>query len=178
MTMPVDPLRDPEPLIRRIYSYVAFRIGDGAEAEDVTSEVFERALRYRSSYDPRRGEPVSWLIGIARRCIDDAFRVSNSGAGADVGVADSGDLEADALRRVAVARALGRLAQRDGELLALRYGADLQNRAIASLLEMTPEAIDVALHRARQRLREELIREGEPLGVSPVDRPASGPAHV
>ena len=38
-----DPLADPEPLIRRVYAYVAYRIGDGPDAEDVTSEVFERA---------------------------------------------------------------------------------------------------------------------------------------
>ena len=64
-----DPLRDPERLIRRVYSYVAYRIGDGPEAEDVTSDVFERALRYRHSFDPKKGEPIAWLLGIAHRCI-------------------------------------------------------------------------------------------------------------
>ena len=53
-----DPLADPAPLIRRVYSYVAYRIGDGPDAEDLTSEVFERALKYRESYDPDRGGPV------------------------------------------------------------------------------------------------------------------------
>ena len=53
-----DPLANPRPLIRRVYSYVAYRIGDGPDAEDVTSEVFERALRYRASYDESRGQPV------------------------------------------------------------------------------------------------------------------------
>src|SRR6266550_3208333 len=69
-----DPLRDPEPLVRRVYAYVAYRIGDGPDAEDVTSDVFERALRYRDSYDPRKGEPLPWLFGIARRCVEDSFR--------------------------------------------------------------------------------------------------------
>jgi len=32
-----DPLANPEPLIRRVYAYVAYRIGDGPDAEDVTS---------------------------------------------------------------------------------------------------------------------------------------------
>ena len=64
-----DPFVDAAPLIRRVYSYVAYRIGDGPEAEDLTSETFERAVRYRSSYDARRGGPLPWLIGIARRCI-------------------------------------------------------------------------------------------------------------
>jgi len=38
-----DPLANPEPLIRRVYAYVAYRLGDGPDAEDVTSQVFERA---------------------------------------------------------------------------------------------------------------------------------------
>src|SRR5918999_4894134 len=50
-----DPLANPEPLIRRVYSYVAYRLGDGPDAEDVTSDVFERALRYRESYDRQKG---------------------------------------------------------------------------------------------------------------------------
>jgi DNA-directed RNA polymerase specialized sigma24 family protein len=65
-----DPLGNLEPLIKRVYAYVAYRVGDGHDAEDLTSETFERALRYRKSYDPRKGEPIAWLLGIAKRCID------------------------------------------------------------------------------------------------------------
>src|ERR671935_101794 len=71
-----DPLANPEPLIRRVYAFVAYRLGDGPDAEDVTSETFERALRYRESYDRRKGEPLTWLIGIARRCIDDGLALA------------------------------------------------------------------------------------------------------
>ena len=42
-----DPLADPEPLIRRVYAYVAYRIGAGPDAEDVTSDVFELGTRSR-----------------------------------------------------------------------------------------------------------------------------------
>src|SRR5439155_20570156 len=65
-----DPLANPEPLIRRVYAYAAYRLGDGPDAEDATSDAFERALRYRESYDRRKGEPAAWLIGIARRSVD------------------------------------------------------------------------------------------------------------
>ena len=65
-----DPLDNPEPLIRRVYAYTAYRVGPGADAEDITSEVFERALRYEDSYDESKGEFVGWLLGIARRCVD------------------------------------------------------------------------------------------------------------
>ena len=68
-----DPLANPEALIRRVYAYAAYRLGHGPDAEDVTSEVFERALRYRGSYDRSKGEPAAWLLGIAQRCTSAAL---------------------------------------------------------------------------------------------------------
>ena len=58
-------------MIPRVYGYVASRIGDGADAEDVTSSVFERAVRYRSTYDPSKGTPTAWVLGIARHAVAD-----------------------------------------------------------------------------------------------------------
>jgi RNA polymerase sigma-70 factor, ECF subfamily len=158
-----DPLRDPAPLIRRVYAYVAYRIGDGPEAEDVTSATFERALRYRGTYDPRRGEPIAWLLGIARRCLDDA-RAARAATPRDEPVEVEEDFAVDAERRVMLAGALTNLSQRDRELLALRYGADLTARQIARVMDMQVNAVEVALHRALARLRSELAegREDDP----------------
>ena len=151
-----DPLADPAPLIRRVYAYVAYRLGDGPEAEDVTSEVFERAVRFRSAYDAGRGEPVAWLLGIARRCIHDARERRVDSAPLPLDVVGTGDLEGEAVRRLTFSAAIARLEERDRELIALRYGADLSPRAIAELLDSKTNAIEVALHRARARLREKL----------------------
>ena len=148
-----DPLANPEPLIRRVYSYVAYRVGDGPDAEDLTSETFERALRYRRSYDPNKGEPIAWLLGIAKRCIDGRGPVLElASEHADEPV--ESDLEEDTVRRLTVARAVGGLEERDRELIALRYGADLTARQIAELLGARTNAIEVTLHRALGRLRE------------------------
>jgi RNA polymerase sigma factor (sigma-70 family) len=153
-----DPLADPGPLIRRVYAYVAYRVGDGAEAEDLTSETFERALRYRDSYDPKRGEPVAWLIGIARRCIDGA-RLRPESLEHPEDTPDTLDVEAETLERLTLARAVERLDARDRELIALRYGSDLSARQIGELLELRTNAVEVALHRALARLRK--LVEGE-----------------
>jgi RNA polymerase sigma factor (sigma-70 family) len=152
-----DPLRDPAPLVRRVYAYAAYRLGDGPDAEDVTSETFERALRYRQTFDPRRGTPAAWLVGIARRCTDDHLR----GRGIevptddDVLLDDAGDPgPADlAILRLDLADAVARLGVRDRELIALRYGADLKAKDIAVLLGQSTNAVEVALHRALERLR-------------------------
>lgn len=164
-----DPLVDAPSLIRRVYAYVAYRIGDGPDAEDVTSATFERALRYRSSFDPRRGEPAAWLIGIARREIE-THRLARSAATSDeIELEDPFDLAGATAIRLDLHRAMAMLGERDRELLALRYGADLTARQIASLLNERVNSVEVALHRAIARLRVHIgPREGatdEPLAV-------------
>jgi RNA polymerase sigma-70 factor, ECF subfamily len=147
-----DPLANPAPLIRRVYAYAAYRLGDGPDAEDITSEAFERALRYRDSFDPGRGDAAAWLIGIARRCIADAA-LRNAIPTDEVPEQPVQGHEEDALLRLELRTGLGRLDERDRELLALRYGADLSARQIAELLELKTNAVEVALHRALARLR-------------------------
>lgn len=152
-----DPLRDPEPLIRRVYAYVAYRIGDGQEAEDVTSEVFERALRYRDAFDPKKGEPIAWLLGIAKRCIQS----SSAAQLVQVPLEEHDileDTEEQTIDRVTLASAVATLSARDQELIALRYGADLTAAQIAALLELRENTVEVALHRALNRLRALLER--------------------
>ena len=160
-----DPLADPRPLIERVYGYAAYRLGAGPDAEDVTSETFERALRYRSSFDPRRGDPAAWLLGIARRCIADAARGGEIPSGELPEQAGEGH-EDGSLRRLELRRAVARLDERDRELVALRYGADLTAKQIAKFFGMRTNAVEVALHRALGRLREAL-EESEP-GTTPA----------
>jgi RNA polymerase sigma factor (sigma-70 family) len=148
-----DPLADPAPLVRRVYAYVAYRLGDGPDAEDVTSEVFERALRYRESYDPRKGDPVSWLIGIARRCVAGAALNAKPQEPNVHDVREEPDPAAPAVERLTVRAAVASLEERDRELITLRYGADLTARQIAEVLEMRTNAVEVGLHRALARLR-------------------------
>lgn len=154
-----DPLAHPEPLIRRVYQYVSYRVGDGPEAEDITSEVFERALRYRESFDPSRGDPAAWLIGIAVRCIAGAPRPLVVEPEQAEGQAP-GRLDEEVQQRLTLKAALAVLSDRDQELLALRYGADLTAKQIAALLELKVNAVEVSLHRALSRLREILESEG------------------
>ena len=55
---------------------------------------------------------------------------------------------------------LARLADRERELVALKYGAGLTNRAIARLSGLSESNVGVILHRAVQTLRSEW--EGHP----------------
>lgn len=161
-----DPLADPGPLIRRVHAYVAYRVGPGADAEDITAETFARALRYRHTYDRRRGDPAAWLLGIARTCIASFWADRrNAPVGLPDDFAGSCDTGEETDRRLDLAKALDSLGNADRELLSLRYGADLTSRQIAGILGMRPGGVDVALHRARGRLRAALCSDGRSICV-------------
>jgi RNA polymerase sigma factor (sigma-70 family) len=165
----VDPLADAPRLIRRVYGYVAFRIGPGPDAEDATSEVFERALRYRDSFDPDKGTTTAWLLGIAQRTIDDTLRRRAASAVVDAADVDPGVHDADTVARIHLQGALAQLPDRDRDLLGLRYGVGLSTKELAAALDLKPGTVDVALHRARARLSEILgPAEREP-AVRPRD---------
>lgn len=157
-----DPFSNPEGLIRRVYAYVAYRIGHGPDAEDVAGDVLERALRYRKSYDPRKGDPLSWLIGIARHRIDDLGPRRTFPMAEQSEVTAPGDLADEALIRLTISAAVAGLPERERELIALKYGAELTAAEIGELLDQRTNAVEVALHRARGRLK--ALIEGETEG--------------
>lgn len=163
--MPADPLQDPAESIRRLYAYVAYRVGPGPDAEDIVSDTVERAIRYRSSYDARRGSPAAWLVGIATRAVADhlRLRMRTDLYGLEPPEGYTEELTARADLRLDLVRGLASLDDRGRELVALRYGADLSSKEIGRILELTPGAVDVALHRTLARLR----------GI--VEDPASAP---
>jgi RNA polymerase sigma factor (sigma-70 family) len=152
----IDPLANPEALIRSVYAYVAYRIGPGPDAQDVTSETLERAIRGRNTYDPTKGPPIAWLIGIARRCLSEAMTARPTLHADPIETPASGDLEEDSIRRLTLSAALASLDEREQELIALRYGSDLTARRIGEILEMRTNAVEVALHRALVHLRDRL----------------------
>jgi RNA polymerase sigma-70 factor, ECF subfamily len=170
--MPGDPLANPEALLRRVYAYVAYRVGDRSDAEDITSETFERALLYRDRYDHRKGEPIAWLLGIARNCIYNAQLRPRADVPGEPEPSSPG-VDEEVVGRLTLTRAFNTLSGDDQELLALRYGADLEMRQIANLLDRRTNTIEVALSRARARLAGALSSDTtEP--KTGVEGPAAG----
>jgi RNA polymerase sigma-70 factor (ECF subfamily) len=139
-----------------VYSYVAYRVGDGVHAEDITSEVFERALRYRKRYDERRGSPISWLIGIARRAIVDHLSSEHAHSGDVPELSVPNVFEDQIASRLELRAAVRELPERDQEFIALRFGADLTATQIARILGLRTNTVEVALHRALASLRRAL----------------------
>jgi RNA polymerase sigma-70 factor (ECF subfamily) len=174
---PVDPFASPERLIERVYAYAAYRIGAGPDAEDVVQETFARALRYRESFDPRKGSAIAWLVGIARRCLADRGVPAVATLTDEHEPASAADeLETRSIDRLDLHDALALLEPRERELLSLRYGADLTAKQIGELVGMKTNAVEVALHRALARLRTQLGESGDaPAPGRSTVRPLAAP---
>lgn len=147
----------------RVYNFFRYRVGDDPLAEDLTSETFEKAWRNRERYRRDLASFSTWLFAIARRVAVDYYRRHRADASLDAAEAvahlpqtetteDAAQAHAD-LDRLRVL--LARLADRDRELVALKYGAGLTNRTIAGLTGLTESNVGVILHRALQALRAE-----------------------
>jgi RNA polymerase sigma-70 factor (ECF subfamily) len=59
---------------RRVYGLAVSIVGDGALAEDIAQQVFERAWRHAANFEPRRGAVSTWLLTITRNLAIDAVR--------------------------------------------------------------------------------------------------------
>src|SRR3954466_11805275 len=58
----------------KLYAFLRYRTGDSALAEDLLADTFERALRERRRFDPRRAGEKTWLSGIALHLLRDRVR--------------------------------------------------------------------------------------------------------
>jgi RNA polymerase sigma-70 factor (ECF subfamily) len=146
-----------------VWRYVRARLPSDDDADDVTSDVFIRALRSWHTYDPAEGAVRGWLIGIARHAVADHWRRSApeepvadtpERLTATVGRAD--DVEALALAACGhddLRRELGRLSGREREALALRFGAELPSAEIGAVLGISATAARMLVHRAVTKLR-------------------------
>lgn len=144
----------------RIYNFFRYRVGDGPVAEDLTSETFEKAWRNRHRYRRDLAAFSTWLFTIAQRVAVDYLRKQHPVVPLEdvVHYSDEENVEALAQKRSDFERLsvlLARLADRDRELVALKYGAGLTNRTIAGLTGLTESNVGVLLHRALQTLRAE-----------------------
>ncbi len=146
-------------LLPKVYRYFCYRVGEGQLAEDLTSITFEKVWRKRQRYRKDLSAFSTWTFTIARNVAIDHFRtVHQTLALEDVGplYTDTPSPETQVEQRAHFARlthAVTQLPEREQEILALKYGADMTYRDIATVMDLTPSNVGVILHRAIKQLR-------------------------
>ncbi len=147
-----------------VFRYVRFRVATREVAEDVTSEVFMKALRSLHRYDANRASPRTWLLRIARNAVTDHLRALKRRGSLHVSLDRVPDLVSNAQsqeervlkeeRIQVLLNSARRLRKADQEILSLRYGSGFDNAEIAEALDVSPNAVAVRLHRALKRLKD------------------------
>jgi RNA polymerase sigma-70 factor (ECF subfamily) len=151
--------------VSAVYAFFAYSVSR-ATAEDLTSAAFERVIRSWERYDAARGSERTWILTICRNLLTDHHRRQQH---RDATSLDEHPalLDAFAAPQDEYARRLDRdelrgwlagLSDREREVLALRYGADLKAEDIAALTDLTTANVHQILSRTLRKLRTQADR--------------------
>jgi RNA polymerase sigma-70 factor (ECF subfamily) len=143
-----------------LFGFLAYRTGDTGLAEDLLADTFERALRARARFDPRKASEKTWLYAIALNLLRDSARRSKTEKSAlermPQETPGSPDDLAAVEHRDEIQRVLGILSDEEREAIALRFGGDLTVPEIAKLLKQPLPRIEGRVYRSLRKLRDEL----------------------
>jgi len=146
----------------KVFRYVSYRLGNASIAEDITSDVFEKALKHFDSYQQEKASASTWLMTIARNTVTDHFRkegrvqvVREEDAPEEVSEEPDVNERLERLEEVRQLRlCLAGLPQLDQDIISLKFGAGMNNREIARTLKVSESNVGTRLFRAVRRLRD------------------------
>lgn len=147
-----------------MYGFFAYRVRSRTDAEDLTQRTFERALRAWGRFDPAKAPVRVWLLAIARNLLIDHYRADSTDRlqpldQTDEEELESGVAEPDLGIELDLAEALAVLSPRDREIVALRFGGDLNGPEIAEMTGLSLANVQQIISRSLRRMRTALDSE-------------------
>ena len=147
-----------ERYVDRVYAFVSRRTHDRAAAEDVTSEVFERALGHLGEFEWRGVPFVAWLFRIASNAIADTWRKdAHDSRHAPPDIPDTHELE-EIDRRLILFQLVNRLPDLQQQVIRMRFVEEKSIREIAAALGRSEGAVKQLQLRALDNLRKRMGR--------------------
>ncbi len=147
----------------KIYRYTVLKIGNRTEAEDMTQQVFLKALRSIASFKWKGVPFSSWLFRIARNLVTDHLRKEkrHTAVPLDESSASSGlNPELETERRLEIeqlAATTKRLTEAQREVIGLRFAGGLSIAEVAEVMGKSEGAIKALQHSAIAALRRLLV---------------------
>jgi RNA polymerase sigma-70 factor (ECF subfamily) len=150
--------------VDRVTGFAVRRLSSPEEVADLVAATFLAALEPSDSYDPAKGDPAAWLLGIAanllanqrRRAVREQLARSRLDARALLSPDDVETLLArmDASAEAARLRAaMETLSESEQRVLLLAGESPLSRAVAAKTLGISPTAFRVRLSRSRRALR-------------------------
>lgn len=152
---------------KRVYNYISYRINNHYDTEDLVSQVFERVIQKYGTYDPKRSAFEAWLIGIARNTVTDYLRTKKNFFNVSLdyvinfisGSSKPEEVVVSNENNASLIKALANLSERERNIVALKFAAELKNTDIAEVTGISVSNVGVILFRSLKKLRRELEEE-------------------
>jgi RNA polymerase sigma-70 factor (ECF subfamily) len=152
-----------EEFLPKVFRYIRYRVNSEQETEDLTSVVFEKALVNFEKYSRDKASFSTWIFSIARNTVIDHYRTqarrpSISLEKAEIETSSNELLPDDVLvkmeEREKLQSCLSRLSREEQEIIALKFGAEMNNRQIARATGLSESNVGTKLYRAVRKLRD------------------------
>lgn len=145
--------------VGKIYGFVYFKTMHKEAAEDLTSQIFLKAMEKIERFDPDTNFSA-WIFTIARNCVIDYFRAQKEELCIeDVwGLSDNEDLERDfenKERLVALKEYLSTLQPEQREIILMRFWCDMSFREMSAALGKSEGSLKMAMSRMMRQARQE-----------------------
>jgi RNA polymerase sigma-70 factor, ECF subfamily len=142
----------------RVYAYVARRVGNRDAAQDLTADVFHRALANIGKYESRGVPFAAWLFRIAANAIADRWkRTAKESGNPAPEESDSGKIDLEAAEnRAQLFQAVRKLTTEQRRVIQLRFAEEKSIRDIAQEMRKTEGAVKLLQFRAIQNLRDRM----------------------
>jgi RNA polymerase sigma-70 factor (ECF subfamily) len=151
--------------VDRVYRNIYYRVGNEADAEDLTQQVFFKAWQAIDRYKKMASPFIAWLMTISHNLVVDFYRTRKDKAYLEAEVladdsAPSPERSAEAsFEQQRLRRAILQLGGDEQQVVILRFIEGFEFAEIASLLKKKEGNIRVILHRALVKLRNILEKE-------------------
>jgi len=151
--------------VDRVYRHVYYRVGNTADAEDLTQQVFLKAWQAIGRYKKTKSPFVAWLMKISHNLVIDFYRAKKSETYIDFEIVDNKPdtdpqhLVETQFNQQGMRQAILKLKGDQQQVILLRFIEDFSYAEIAAALGKSEGAIRVILHRALAKLRTILEKE-------------------
>jgi RNA polymerase sigma-70 factor (ECF subfamily) len=153
----------------RVYAYVSYRVGRIQDAEDMTSEIFLKAMEGITRFEwQHENSFAGWIFRIAHNTVNDYYRKNNP-VDEPLSLEELPELRAsvllpeDALLRkekfAQLRRLIYALPSRRQEVILLKFFGGLRNQEIATILGLNERTVASHLSRALVSLHREYINQ-------------------
>jgi len=156
----------------RVYAYIARRVGNREEAQDLTAEVFHQALANLARYEWRGLPFAAWLLRIASNAIADSWKSKAREQGnpsSDELLSHDIHME-DVEQRAKLFRLVTTLPSDQRRVIEMRFAQEKSIREIAKELGRTGGAVKQLQFRGLETLRDQLVASSR---KKPADKSAS-----